>query len=150
MCNLPSPESHKAVEKEIEYLCMCVFWTLWATFETIQTQCGYRIVALLNVFDGWGSPSTRGRDMLPTRVALIYLSIYSVRLSVQSDLHGSWARHDVTEENIETPQNFYGQEVTVLTSTPPFHPKLLTYLKFVFCTEAIMYKRNVTCRQDRN
>lgn len=57
---------------------------------------------------------------------------------------------DVAEENMATPQNFYGQEVNMLTTAPPFHPKLLTYLKYVFGTEAVMYKRNAACRRDRN
>lgn len=48
---------------------------------------------------------------LPTRVALIYSSIYSVCLD-----------RDVAEENMETPQNFYGQGVNVLTTAPTFHP----------------------------
>lgn len=45
--------------REIITIYVC-FGTLWATFETI----GSRTVTLLNVFDGWGSPSTRGRDTL--------------------------------------------------------------------------------------
>lgn len=57
---------------------------------------------------------------------------------------------DVAEENMETPQNFYGQEVNVLTTAAPFHPKLLTYLKIVFGTEAVTHKRNAACRRDRN